>query len=570
MENNTLYTRCPTCNTAFKVSQQMLAQAKGKVRCGACLAIFNATDYMLEPKTDTLASKRVHQENVNAQPVKESVSGSQIETGSKQNVIADDITEPDTPQATNSNTETETQHDIAPQPANSGDSDQRTEAIETPQASNADDKEEDFVEPELAFDDLDIDEFDEEPISVMPVEAQPKATPQPAREELDQLDESVTDPLEESFDGSSETSFNEELVEDDAIAALESEDLSEQLSSSSDENHLSLNEQDETLEETSATDLLNDPIEQDSDDIGDSLGADIESIENEETSVDALEQFEEDLSAIDESLDNFANEVDPVEQDFDTEFDASPLENSAQISTALNDQPQAETKPFDHEEDLIEESDFEDAIDESMEEVSEDLFDEQDLDLSEQFDQQMMDNDVEPDPLDEFEEIVQETQSGIKTKILLASVSLLLIVGFYSIWSNRQAIAWSDTWGSTMKAVCGFLPCDLKPKRDVSKIRLIQRQVGPDDEHENMLDIKVLFINDAAFDQPYPVIKIVFSNKDGNDVATKKFQPSEYLSSSQSNQSKSLEMMPKGLETHLHFKTKTPHPDALGFVFSFE
>jgi predicted Zn finger-like uncharacterized protein len=49
MDNSTLYTRCPTCSTAFKVTNELLAIAAGKVRCGACLAIFQASDYMLEP-----------------------------------------------------------------------------------------------------------------------------------------------------------------------------------------------------------------------------------------------------------------------------------------------------------------------------------------------------------------------------------------------------------------------------------------------------------------------------------------------------------------------------------------
>ncbi|KZN14677.1 zinc-ribbon and DUF3426 domain-containing protein [Marinomonas sp. TW1] len=39
---NSLTTRCPKCSTAFRVSDEVLSMAKGKVRCGQCFHIFDA------------------------------------------------------------------------------------------------------------------------------------------------------------------------------------------------------------------------------------------------------------------------------------------------------------------------------------------------------------------------------------------------------------------------------------------------------------------------------------------------------------------------------------------------
>ncbi len=39
---NSLITRCPKCSTAFRVSDEVLSMAKGKVRCGQCFHIFDA------------------------------------------------------------------------------------------------------------------------------------------------------------------------------------------------------------------------------------------------------------------------------------------------------------------------------------------------------------------------------------------------------------------------------------------------------------------------------------------------------------------------------------------------
>ncbi len=39
-------TRCPKCHTSFRVTDAHLKPAKGSVRCGSCLAVFNAIDHL--------------------------------------------------------------------------------------------------------------------------------------------------------------------------------------------------------------------------------------------------------------------------------------------------------------------------------------------------------------------------------------------------------------------------------------------------------------------------------------------------------------------------------------------
>jgi len=45
-----MYTQCPHCSTAFRVTAQVLKQAAGKVRCGGCGAAFNALEFLSEEK----------------------------------------------------------------------------------------------------------------------------------------------------------------------------------------------------------------------------------------------------------------------------------------------------------------------------------------------------------------------------------------------------------------------------------------------------------------------------------------------------------------------------------------
>ncbi len=41
-------TRCPQCNTSFRISEEQLQIAEGTVRCGSCLTVFQAESYLQE------------------------------------------------------------------------------------------------------------------------------------------------------------------------------------------------------------------------------------------------------------------------------------------------------------------------------------------------------------------------------------------------------------------------------------------------------------------------------------------------------------------------------------------
>ena len=42
-----LVTTCPNCGTRFKVTESQLQVAKGQVRCGACLTVFDGASALL-------------------------------------------------------------------------------------------------------------------------------------------------------------------------------------------------------------------------------------------------------------------------------------------------------------------------------------------------------------------------------------------------------------------------------------------------------------------------------------------------------------------------------------------
>jgi len=49
MTQSSLQTQCPNCQTRFRVTDEQLGIAKGKVRCGNCMNIFNAIEHQVVP-----------------------------------------------------------------------------------------------------------------------------------------------------------------------------------------------------------------------------------------------------------------------------------------------------------------------------------------------------------------------------------------------------------------------------------------------------------------------------------------------------------------------------------------
>jgi len=47
-----VYTQCPECDVAFRITAEVLQQARGRVRCGSCGSAFNALDHLHEEPPD--------------------------------------------------------------------------------------------------------------------------------------------------------------------------------------------------------------------------------------------------------------------------------------------------------------------------------------------------------------------------------------------------------------------------------------------------------------------------------------------------------------------------------------
>ncbi|WP_288352179.1 DUF3426 domain-containing protein [uncultured Marinobacter sp.] len=58
MTQSSLQTRCPKCETRFRVTDAQLSVASGKVRCGNCMAVFNAVEHRINEGASGISSSK--------------------------------------------------------------------------------------------------------------------------------------------------------------------------------------------------------------------------------------------------------------------------------------------------------------------------------------------------------------------------------------------------------------------------------------------------------------------------------------------------------------------------------
>ncbi len=96
MSTPDIITRCPQCNTAFRVTPNQLSVADGVVRCGSCLAVFKAVDYKTEKQLntgDTTNTESTSQTDSNHHDVEDEVSDDALIEDERESVLnlSDDI-----------------------------------------------------------------------------------------------------------------------------------------------------------------------------------------------------------------------------------------------------------------------------------------------------------------------------------------------------------------------------------------------------------------------------------------------------------------------------------------------
>jgi len=146
----------------------------------------------------------------------------------------------------------------------------------------------------------------------------------------------------------------------------------------------------------------------------------------------------------------------------------------------------------------------------------------------------------------------------------LGALLLFLAILVQALYWQRQALAENPATRGVVAAMCGVLGCELEALRDVGRIELLQRSVYSHPNASGALIISVSMVNNAAFAQPYPTLAIRMANVRGRTVAARDFAADDYLKPDEGGDS-----MPVGAPVTITLEVIDPGRDALTFELDF-
>ncbi|MDH5571140.1 MAG: DUF3426 domain-containing protein [Gammaproteobacteria bacterium] len=160
----------------------------------------------------------------------------------------------------------------------------------------------------------------------------------------------------------------------------------------------------------------------------------------------------------------------------------------------------------------------------------------------------------------------QKTSLGKKLLGTLAFLLLtILLLGQVALFRNTDIIVLFPAAQPWMEIYCGYLPCRIQTQRDISKIRILERDIRAHSSQKNALLITATIVNKADFNQPYPDIMVLLSDLTGATVAQRRFTPADYMGELNSP----FLLMKAGTPVYISITVIDPGKDAVNFEFSF-
>jgi predicted Zn finger-like uncharacterized protein len=108
---------------------------------------------------------------------------------------------------------------------------------------------------------------------------------------------------------------------------------------------------------------------------------------------------------------------------------------------------------------------------------------------------------------------------------LLALIALVTQLG----WFKFDYFSRVEPYRTVYTFLCPHLGCEVPTLVDTSQISAFNLVVREHSETAGALAVDVMIMNNAPFDQPYPDLVLVFTDLDENEVASRRFSPREYL-----------------------------------------
>ncbi|RDH42527.1 DUF3426 domain-containing protein [Zooshikella ganghwensis] len=565
---STWVTRCPQCGTSFRLTKSQLNAANGSVRCGSCMHVFLATNYLIPDNQTTLAGYSE----------KSSSPNTRFDQGLQSSFdVEDDLlefTEPSTTQA-----EEATPPDASPasSPTLGEDSFQEVDESwalallaeleqeeELEEARVKKSQEKNNIRPNYSpSPQIKPIETEEKASSPTPFIATPKVQPtsQPVveaeeppvkQEKSDSKSEAAADPQRQAI--------KPLPVQVSSIQPIEAQQQAEDQPSST-----RVGDNSSAVASERATD--SEQINQHS-----ASPKPIPSSALKATEVNSQVQAKSNLSegqtadgtssaATLKWVSTFSkktsaqteNKHDIVEQTLDEPITSTPTAEPKEKAARPAPPPAKQTKPVKRTKTLL--------PDEEDEPVIEDI--EQPAATETDAENSFLLNELASDPL---ELVLPEKRNWWKiTAWMVANIILVAGLIIQYGWFKFDTLAQDERYRPYYTKACQYVGCKLPTRIDINKIKGNELLVRSHPRYPNALLIDAIIFNQANFAQPFPTIKLTFSDINDNVIASRGFKPSDYLAGELAGSKE----MPARVPIHLSFEIVDPGPNAVNYHMTF-
>ena len=203
-----------------------------------------------------------------------------------------------------------------------------------------------------------------------------------------------------------------------------------------------------------------------------------------------------------------------------------------------------------------------------------------DLEVSARDDEIAVDN-MEPFTITENQEALPdvippelraETRSGNNSYGIFGSIFwtlailLMIVTGLlqYAYYDRLRLVQYDELRPWLVK-LCNYAQCDLPDPRDPKRIELSSKNIYTHPNSDNALMVSATMVNQAEFEQDFPVLELRFENIRGELIAGRQFKPDEYLGIPQEQIAK----MQPGNPVSFNIEIIDPGKDVMSYEFNF-
>ncbi len=140
----------------------------------------------------------------------------------------------------------------------------------------------------------------------------------------------------------------------------------------------------------------------------------------------------------------------------------------------------------------------------------------------------------------------------------MVAAGFLVLLGWQAKFFLMERYAQHEDYRRYLVGLCEIAACELPPREALSSLALINTRVELHPAEPGAIKVTIKLLNEALFTQPYPHLRLTFSDRDGRVVGRRVFSPDSYLQNGRTN------LLEAGELGVVWFDLAHPHAQAAG------